>query len=168
MSRFPFAALIVAVALSMGAAAQASEGPVVRVTEGQARGVAADGVTSFKGLPYAAAPVGALRWRPPQTPAAWSGVRDASAYGDDCVQKRAGSGSTQSKLPVSEDCLTLNVWAPEGAARASGDGLDPRRRLHHGLGASRCSTGRSCAGAGSWWSPSTIASAASASSPTRR
>ncbi len=69
----------------------------------------------LQGLPYAAPPVGPLRWRPPQAPAGWSGVRDASAYGDDCVQKRAGWDSTQSKLPVSEDCLTLNVWAPADA-----------------------------------------------------
>ena len=116
MLRIPLAALFAVFALSVEGPARAAEAPVVRVAEGQAQGVGEDGVAVFKGLPYAAPPLGPLRWRAPQAPAGWSGVRDVSAYGADCVQKRGGWDSTQSKLPVSEDCLTLNVWAPAKAA----------------------------------------------------
>ncbi|HEV7384675.1 MAG TPA: carboxylesterase family protein [Phenylobacterium sp.] len=114
--------LLALAALSIGAPggwAASGEPPTVRVAQGEARGVAEDGVAVFKGLPYAAPPVGPLRWRPPQAPRKWTGLRDAAAFGPDCVQKRGGWDPTQSKLPVSEDCLTLNVWAPaaKGPAR---------------------------------------------------
>jgi len=71
---------------------------------------APDGVTSFKGLPYAAPPVGALRWRPPAPVAAWSGVRASDRFAPDCMQKPspAASPATRSR---SEDCLYLNVWS---------------------------------------------------------
>ncbi len=90
----------------------------VSVQEGALRGSVDDGVRIFKGVPYALPPVGDLRWRPPQAAQAWTGVRDAQAFGPDCMQNRVGWDDTQTKLPVSEDCLTLNVWTPEGAKRA--------------------------------------------------
>lgn len=101
-----------------GACAQApspAPGPSVaaRIPQGALAGVDEGDVLSFKGIPYAAPPVGDLRWRAPRPAAGWSGVRDASAFGADCMQNRPMWDDTQSKQPVSEDCLTLNVWTPE-------------------------------------------------------
>ncbi|MBS0373004.1 MAG: carboxylesterase family protein [Proteobacteria bacterium] len=101
------AALALGVCLA-GAAAFAAEGPVVRTTAGAVRGTGGD-VLAFKGIPYAAPPVGAGRWRAPAPPARWTGVRDASRFGNDCVQSPWIVSSGQ---PVSEDCLTVNVWTP--------------------------------------------------------
>lgn len=67
----------------------------------------------FKNIPYAAPPVGPLRWRPPQPVASWSGSRDATKFGNDCWQVRAKSDPARSLQPMSEDCLTINVWAPD-------------------------------------------------------
>ena len=88
------------------------------VSDGALRGYVENGVRIFKGVPYALAPVGDLRWRPPQPARPWAGVREAQAFGPDCMQNRVGWDDTQTRLPVSEDCLTLNVWTPEGAAKA--------------------------------------------------
>ncbi|MBU2043392.1 MAG: carboxylesterase family protein [Alphaproteobacteria bacterium] len=85
----------------------------VRLENGTVQGAAADGVVAFKGLPYAAPPVGARRWRPPAPVADWEGVRDATAYGAICIQPPANGDPGVGPLPMSEDCLTLNVWAPE-------------------------------------------------------
>ncbi len=83
-------------------------GGVIKVQQGYLAGTSGP-VRSYKGIPYAAAPVGALRWKPPQPPASWDGVKVATAFGPGCMQGRAAS-------PLySEDCLTLNVWAPADA-----------------------------------------------------
>jgi len=67
-------------------------------------------VSAFLGLPYAAPPVGSLRWRPPEKPASWSGVREANSFGPDPIQP---AGLRTSRAPgMSEDCLYLNVWMP--------------------------------------------------------
>lgn len=66
-----------------------------------------DGIVAFKGIPYAAPPIGRLRWRPPQPPAPWSGIRDASHFGDDCMQTPYVIPTGQK---VSEDCLAVSVW----------------------------------------------------------
>ncbi|QJU60741.1 carboxylesterase family protein [Sphingomonas sp. AP4-R1] len=92
----------------------APDRPQVTVEGGALAGVSVDGVTAFKGIPFAAPPVGPLRWRAPQPAAAWSGVRDATDYGHDCVQNY--SGFQQRGSEPAEDCLTLNVWRPMGAA----------------------------------------------------
>ena len=63
---------------------------VVRVDSGQLQGVEADGVISFKGIPFAAPPVGELRWRPPQPTPRWKGVRQAAEFGPPCMQGRFG------------------------------------------------------------------------------
>ncbi|MEE4451565.1 carboxylesterase family protein [Novosphingobium resinovorum] len=73
-------------------------------------------VAVYKGIPYAAAPVGPLRWRPPAAPAAWEGVRKADAFGNACPQP---GGEMARGMPQSEDCLTLNVWT--GAKPGSGE-----------------------------------------------
>ena len=89
--------------------------PVVRVESGELQGVVDDGVVSFKGIPFAAPPVGELRWRPPQPAAKWTGVRQAAEFGADCMQGRFGPppapGAPPARVP-SEDCLFLNVWRP--------------------------------------------------------
>jgi para-nitrobenzyl esterase len=91
---------------------------VVSVDGGQIAGIVDRGVRVFKGIPYAAPPVGSLRWRPPQEVIAWKGTRDASAFGAECPQTQYGAGSvyTRPLQPQSEDCLFLNVWttAPAG------------------------------------------------------
>lgn len=86
--------------------------PRVRTEQGILVGVAADGVGSFRGVPFAAPPVGALRWREPQRPATWEGERPAVDYGAICIQPPANGDPGVGPLPMSEDCLTLNVWTP--------------------------------------------------------
>ena len=87
----------------------------------------ATGIVSFRGIPYAQPPVGALRWRSPQPVRPWTGERDAARFGDDCPQK----SQTLTRAPAqSEDCLYLNVWAPPGAR--AGAGLPVMVWLHGG------------------------------------
>ena len=100
-------------ALLAGSAALASP-ETVRIDTGAVAGVAAGDVVSFKGLPYAQPPVGALRWRAPQRAKAWDGVRVADRYGAICMQKIAKDNGVGLQ-PASEDCLTLNVFAAVGA-----------------------------------------------------
>ena len=97
----------------------------VQTNSGRISGVKAAGsaVTVFKGIPFAAPPVGDLRWRPPIAPASWTGVRKAVEFGPSCIQEPA-----KEMLPwtaeflianhVSEDCLYLNVWTPSPASPA--------------------------------------------------
>ena len=83
----------------------------VTIAGGQLRGHITGDVVSFKAVPYAAPPVGSLRWREPQPAKPWAGVRDALAFGAPCAQANLEwNKSTAAKS--SEDCLTLNVWAP--------------------------------------------------------
>jgi para-nitrobenzyl esterase len=85
---------------------------VAATTTGKVRGVAEHSVTAFRGVPYAAAPVGELRYRPPVPPAAWDGERDASQFGVTAPQLNEPGGLFTPSLPPGEDCLTLNVWTP--------------------------------------------------------
>jgi len=86
--------------------------PVVEIEQGAVRGVVEDGIVSFKGIPYAAPPVGELRWRPPQPARGWDGVREADDFGAFCPQnlKPGYSLEVLGGRPMSEDCLTLNIW----------------------------------------------------------
>ncbi len=88
--------------------------PVVRLKTGILGGVTVDGVESYKGIPYAAPPVGNFRWRPPQPVAPWPGVRDAKKFGPDCAQGGWGSPPGAIREGSSEDCLYLNLWLPAG------------------------------------------------------
>ena len=92
----------------------------VRLDEGTLSGVLTDGVASYKGIPYAAPPVGPLRWAPPAPPKAWSGERADDDFGPSCMQptipRNLPPGSRAAQL--SEDCLTLNVWTPANARQA--------------------------------------------------
>ncbi|NAZ37954.1 carboxylesterase/lipase family protein [Rubellimicrobium sp. CFH 75288] len=103
--------LLLALAVPAGAAA----GPIVQTVDGLVEGVAAGGVESFLGLPYAAPPVGERRWRGPQPPEPWDDVRPAAAYGPDCMQQPDPSDVAPPGVAPSEDCLYLNLWRPEGA-----------------------------------------------------
>src|SRR5689334_14572935 len=86
----------------------------VRTQSGVVEGaVSADGkVRSFKGIPFAAPPVGDLRWRPPQPAPPWNGVRKATEFGARCMQGRIYEDMVFRDPGPSEDCLYLNVWAP--------------------------------------------------------
>src|SRR5471032_1256123 len=83
---------------------------VVRIASGEVSGTGTD-VRVYRGIPYAAPPVGPLRWHPPQPVVPWSGVHDGSRFGFDPMQ--IDTPGRDSRAPgISEDCLTLNVWAP--------------------------------------------------------
>jgi para-nitrobenzyl esterase len=93
--------------------------PELQIDNGTIRGLVLGDkkdVHVYKGIPYAAPPVGALRWKPPQPVAAWRGVRDCFAFGAACPQNLPLLFSTLPEMalnvPMSEDCLFLNVWTP--------------------------------------------------------
>lgn len=90
--------------------------PVVVVESGAVEGVTKGGLTSYLGLPFAAPPVGALRWREPQPTASWEGIRKAASFAPACMQKGV-SMPGETPPATSEDCLYLNIWAPANAAR---------------------------------------------------
>src|SRR5262249_12017603 len=104
--------LVIAVAMIAGSWLASAAFDVVTVDGGQLRGTAAGGVRVFKGIPFAAPPVGALRWKAPQPVVAWSGVKAADRFGAQCKQHPypAGSPYAAATQPTSEDCLYLNVW----------------------------------------------------------
>lgn len=110
------AAALLAMAVSAGAALGQTAGPMVAVTGGQVQGMIKDGGAVFKGLPFAAPPVGDLRWKEPQAVKAWSGVKPAGQYGSACAQAVAGWNKTATDN-MSEDCLYLNVWNSEWPAK---------------------------------------------------
>ncbi|MGH3561614.1 MAG: carboxylesterase family protein, partial [Mycobacterium sp.] len=108
---------------------------VLQTRSGAVRGTAFDGVRVWRGIPYAAPPVGQLRWAAPRREPRWGGVRDASEFGPRAPQQEPAlmpaleiAVPTDSHTPFSEDCLYLNVCAPEDEA----DNLPVQLWLHGG------------------------------------
>ena len=99
-------------ALVLAAPALASPGPRVTVAQGALEGVTQYDVQSFKGVPFAAPPVGPLRWRAPQQAASWKNIRTADHFAPDCLQEAAAFDDAPLAVKPSEDCLYLNVWRP--------------------------------------------------------
>lgn len=107
-------ALVAAIALALaGCAGFAPLAPSTQAatTSGQVEGATRDGVTAWLGLPYAAPPVGQLRWKAPAPVAAWQGVRPVTAFAPACPQTGV-SMPGEAPPATSEDCLYLNVWSP--------------------------------------------------------
>jgi len=106
--------------LAASGATQAAERPIVTVAQGRLAGTSEGPLRVFRGIPYALPPVGERRWRPPSPPAPWPGTSDAAAFGPSCVQPPVPADSLYYDPPeaISEDCLTLNVWAPTPAQGA--------------------------------------------------
>ncbi|MFF7970938.1 carboxylesterase family protein [Streptomyces sp. NPDC007905] len=91
-------------------------GPVVRTPHGAVRGRYEQGIAVFRGIPYAAPPVGARRFRPPEPPEPWDGVRDAGAFGPTAPKPPYSEAFAQylsDPVVGGDDCLNLNVWTPE-------------------------------------------------------
>ena len=103
------------VALPALAATESSKNATAVVETGRLAGQVVGSVVIYKNVPFAAPPIGALRWAPPQSAKPWAGVRDATAYGPACPQKINPDGRPNAGGyvgPTSEDCLTLNIFAP--------------------------------------------------------
>src|SRR5690242_16050791 len=98
------------------AGATNSGGLVVATADGAVRGKAVAATDEFLGIPYAAPPVGALRWQPPQPPKPWTGVRAAASFAPHCPQPPSVFGAAS----TSEDCLYLNVFTPAGTQGTQG------------------------------------------------
>lgn len=105
-------AVIAGAMLGVTSSSHASAPGRIRIDSGELQGVVAGEIVSFKNIPYAAPPVGNLRWRPPQPVTPWSDVRQADKVGALCMQQINASDNGVGPPPASEDCLTLNVFAP--------------------------------------------------------
>lgn len=94
----------------------------VETSYGTLQGIASNlvpSVRTFKGVPFAEPPLGSKRWTAPVPPQKWSGVLNATEFGDDCAQTADTLGLFSSGLPSSEDCLYLNIWTPINATAES-------------------------------------------------
>ena len=136
------APLIIVMLLSQGVLAQLNNvnGPTVKTKNGMLEGTYVSGIEEFKGVPYAAPPVGKFRWREPQPVKNWTGVRKADKFGPRAMQLPVFGDMDFRSNGMSEDCLYLNVWTPAKSANAklpvlvyfygggfiAGDGSEPR------------------------------------------
>jgi para-nitrobenzyl esterase len=95
-------------------------GPIVDAPAGSIEGRSEGILNVFKGIPFALPPVGSLRWKPPEPMPKWSGIKQAIAYGPACFQPKPQLSNvyTRDPMPMSEDCLTLNIWASRNARNA--------------------------------------------------
>jgi para-nitrobenzyl esterase len=96
----------------------AASGPQVQTNSGMVEGKADGAVHAFLGIPYAAPPLGDLRWKPPGPAAKWSGIRKATEFGAHCMQGKVFGDMNFRDAGGSEDCLTLNVWVPAKTSAA--------------------------------------------------
>jgi para-nitrobenzyl esterase len=106
-------------ACSLPATAESSA-PQVEAPAGTVQGLTEGSLRVFKGIPYALPPTGEARWKPPQPALPWQGVLEATAYGPACIQPTARGNTIYSSdiAPFSEDCLSLNIWAPADVSDA--------------------------------------------------
>ncbi|ALC11164.1 carboxylesterase/lipase family protein [Sphingopyxis sp. 113P3] len=114
--------LLLAALLLFPAPGVAGESSIVKTTQGLLAGeILDDGSRVFRGIPYAAPPIGSARWRPPAPPPDWKGIRDATRFGPACMQPLLPVNSLYASEPraMSEDCLTLNIWTPKAAKKAA-------------------------------------------------
>ena len=134
--------LVLAAALISAPLPAAEAPPTADIASGRLSGLhdAKTGLNEFKGIPYAAAPIGALRWKPPQPAPAWKEPRKAERFGPRCMQRPIFSDMVFRSDGISEDCLYLNVWTPAsakgkrlpvlvyfyGGGFVGGDGSEPR------------------------------------------
>ncbi|NYF81047.1 carboxylesterase/lipase family protein [Granulicella arctica] len=102
---------MVAVCVSPARAADAKD-LRVKTKQGKVEGKVDGQTRAFLGIPFAAPPVGPLRWKAPMAPAKWSGVRQATEFGNHCMQPTIYNDMVFRDPGISEDCLTLNVWTP--------------------------------------------------------
>ena len=140
--------LVAALLASVAVSAAPPGSPTVATDKGPIRGLAINGMAVFRGIPYAAPPVGDLRWRPPQEPERWNGVLDATRFANHCPQAASPYGIAS----LTEDCLYLNVFTPPktneglphllpvmvwihggGLFLGESDGYDPSRLVDEGV-----------------------------------
>ncbi len=107
-----WAGIALALTASPPAQAQAQDKTIVATDSGKVSGTRSGDIMAYKGIPYAAPPVGEGRWRAPAPVRAWLGLRPATDYGADCEHSRRDWEADRAAAPMSEDCLFLNVWAP--------------------------------------------------------
>ena len=125
--------VLLASAACFSGTAVAEERPQARIDAGLLVGTSEDDIAVYRGIPYAAPPVGALRWRPPRAAEPWTGVRDAASFGHACPQRKGmyppWVDAHLDEIGIDEDCLTLNVWTPAGRA---GEALPVMFYIHGG------------------------------------
>src|SRR5262245_64400966 len=113
MNKNKLVSLLAGVVILVIAEPAVSQIQTAKVTGGEVQGVVAGNVASFKGIPFAAPPLGELRWKPPQPVNPWSGIKKADALAPGCIQDKFLAELMGGPTNFSEDCLYLNVWTPE-------------------------------------------------------
>lgn len=112
---------LIAIISGIPSPASAQSRSILQIAQGRVAGLSDGDLNVFKGIAYALPPVGERRWRPPAAPRPWRGIFDASAFGASCAQPPYPANSVyfEALAATSEDCLTLNVWAPKNARDAA-------------------------------------------------